>query len=319
MNYTVPGESNLIMKALMIDRFGGPEVYRLAEDIPVPEPGEGEVQIKVDGAGMNPVDFKIREGQAKPFLPETLPAVTLREFSGVVSKLGSNTGDVRVGDHVYGITEKGAAAEFTVAKTTSIGPRPASMDPADAAVVPLAAMTAWQALFVHGDLQLGQRVLIHAAAGGVGTYAVQLAKWKGAYVIGTVSPDHFNVVRELGADEVFDYQKGRFEDTFSDVDLVLHSIGEEELDASLKVLKPGGKLVAISAQPDVEKAKAEGKTATAFMMQPDTEQLRQLCNLIEDLKVRPVIDTIVPMTKAKEAMAELEAGHVLGKIGIRIS
>ncbi len=306
------------MKALLIDSFGGPEVYRIANDVPIPEPGQGEVQVKVDGAGLNPVDYKIRKGEAKPFLPKSLPAITLREFSGVVTKLGSEVEDCQIGDEVYGITEVGAAAEYTVAKVSAIGPRPPSMDPADAALVPLACMTAWQALIDHGNVQAGERVLIHGASGGVGSYAVQIAKWKGAYVIGTASADHFGLMRELGVDELIDYHNERFEHKVSDVDLVLHSIGQKEVEASLSVLNKGGRLVAISAQPDEQKAEEEGKTAVRFMMQPSSDQLRQISGLIEDLKIRPVVDTVLPFERAVEAMAELENGHTVGKIGIRM-
>jgi NADPH:quinone reductase-like Zn-dependent oxidoreductase len=219
---------------------------------------------------------------------------------------------------VYGITDHGAAAEFTVARATDIGPRPPSMDAPDAAVVPLAGMTAWQALFDHGRLEVGQRVLIHAAAGGVGTYAIQLAKWKGAYVIGTASPRSHSLLRDLGADELIDYRSQRFDEVVRDVDVVLHSIGEEELAGSLAVLKPGGRLVSITAGPDEAEAQRQGKEAVRFMMQPNTEQLRQLASLIQDLKVRPVIDTIVPLEEAPLAMAELQKGHTIGKMGTRL-
>ena len=305
------------MRAWVIDGLGGPDVYRIAE-MPVPEPGEGEVQVKVDGAGLNPVDYKIRQGHFPPANPKEFPAITLREFSGTISKIGPGVSGVELGEGVYGITDAGAAAEYTVAKASAIGPRPPSMDPADAAIVPLAGMTAWQALFDHGRLEAGERVLIHAAAGGVGTFAVQLAKWKGATVIGTASKEHFSLLRELGADQLIDYKDQKFEDVVSDVDVVLHAIGPDALPASLKVLKPGGRLVAISAQPDAEEAKRQGKEATMFMMTPKSDQLRKLSDLIEDLKVRPVIDTIVPLEKAAEAMAELEKGHTVGKIGVRI-
>ncbi len=305
------------MKAWVITGFGGPEVYQIAQ-VPIPEPGEGEVQVKVQGAGLNPVDYKVRAGLYPPAAPKSLPAITLREFSGTISKLGAGVEGYEVGDGVYGITNSGAAAEYAVAATSAIARRPASMDPADAGVVPLAGMTAYQALFDHGHLVAGQRVLIHAASGGVGTFAVQLAKWAGAYVIGTASSEHHSVLRELGVDELIDYKKQKFEEVVRDIDLVLHSIGADAVPGSLKVLKPGGRLVAISADPMSAEAEKQGKTSVVFSMTPKTEQLRKLSDLIEDLKVLPVIDTIVPLERGPEAMAELEAGHTLGKIGIRI-
>lgn len=302
------------MKALVFDRFGGPEVYRIT-DMPVPEPGQGEVQVEVFGAGLNPVDWKIREGHFPPAAPKAFPAVTLREFSGRISKLGPGVTDFAVGEEVYGITNVGAAAEYTVASTQAIGMRPPSMDFADSAVVPLAGMTAWQALFDHGDLQNGQRVLVTAASGGVGTYAVQLAKWKGAYVIGTASAKNHSILRELGADEVIDYTTTKVEQAVGNVDLVLHATSPADFGASFAVLRTGGKIVSIVGPPPEEKA---GKPVIPFMMQPSTANLNALSGLIEDLKVRPVIDTIVPLEKAVQAMNELQQGHTVGKMGIRI-
>jgi NADPH:quinone reductase-like Zn-dependent oxidoreductase len=305
------------MRAIVFDQFGGPDVYRLA-DVPVPEPGEGEVQVQVAGAGLNPVDWKVREGLYPAAPPKTFPAIALREFSGTVSAVGPGVTAFQIGDEVYGLTGNGAACEYTVARADAMAIRPHSMDPADAGLVPLAGMTAWQALFVHGEIKAGQRVFIHAAAGGVGTFAVQLAKWKGCYVIGTALKRNHHLVHEIGADEVIDYKEKNFADEVKDVDMVLHSVGPEDLEGSLKILKPGGRLVAIAAKPDEEAAKAQGKAATTFSMQPQTDHLNQLCSLIQDLQVRPVIDTILPLARLGEAMSELQQGHTVGKMGVRI-
>jgi NADPH:quinone reductase-like Zn-dependent oxidoreductase len=306
-----------MMRAWVIDQLGGPEVYRVGE-VPVPEPLEGEVQVRVEGAGMNPVDWKIRSGLFTAAAPKIFPAVTLREFAGTVSKQGPGVTEWKVGDTVYGITDVGAAAEYTVAKSESIGPSPFTLAAWEAALVPLAGMTAWQALFDHGGLRAGQRVLIHAAAGGVGTFAVQLAKWKGAYVIGTASKRNHPLLRTLGADEMIDYHDQRFDEVVRNVDVVLHSIGQEDLAGSLKVLKPGGILVAISAQPDVQQAMKEGKRAVWFMMQPSTENLAQLATLIDTGKIRPVVDSVVPLSEGPKTMAEVEQGHEVGKNGVRL-
>ncbi|MHB8635218.1 MAG: NADP-dependent oxidoreductase [Fimbriimonadaceae bacterium] len=305
------------MNALVIDRIGGPEVYRIAA-MPVPEPGPGEIQARVDGAGMNPVDWKIREGLYPPAMPHSFPAVTLREFSGIVTQLGPGVTNLEVGEAVYGITETGAAAEYTVAKADAVGPRPKSLHAWDSAVVPLAGMTAWQALFDYGHVKAGQRVLIHAAAGGVGTYAVQLAKWAGAHVIGTCSAAHADAVWRLGADEVIDYRRDRFEQVLAPVDMVLHAIGQDQVPASLQVLKPGGILVSISADPMEAQAAELGKISVRFMMQPSAEQLGRLADLIDAGTIRPVIDEIVSLDQAQDAMAELERGHTLGKLGVRM-
>jgi NADPH:quinone reductase-like Zn-dependent oxidoreductase len=206
-----------------------------------------------------------------------------------------------------------------VAKISEIALRPKSLHAADAAMVPLAGMTAWQALFTHGGLKPGQRVLIHAAAGGVGTFAVQLAKWAGAYVIGTCGPEHAHAVLRLGADQVIDYHKQPFQDVIQPVDLVLHSIGQDQVAASLKALKPGGMLVSISADPMELEAAQEGKFAMRFMMQPNTNELSRLAELIDNGTIHPVIDALVPMEEAKDAMASLQKGHTYGKLGVRIS
>ena len=305
------------MNALVIDRIGGPEVYRIA-DMPIPEPGEGEVQVRVDGAGMNPVDWKIREGLFASAMPKSFPAVTLREFSGMVTKLGRGVTQLQVGDAIYGITNDGAAAEYTIAKTDAVGPRPKSLHPWDAAVVPLAGMTAWQALFDYGHVKAGQRVLIHAAAGGVGTYAVQLAKWAGANVAATCSATHVDAVWRLGADEVVDYHRDHFEQVIAPVDMVLHSIGQDQIPASLQALKPGGILVSIGADPMEAQAGELGKISVRFMMQPSTDQLKSLSELIDAGTIRPVIDAVVPLDQAQDAMAELQKGHTLGKLGVRM-
>jgi NADPH:quinone reductase-like Zn-dependent oxidoreductase len=179
-------------------------------------------------------------------------------------------------------------------------------------------MTAWQALFDNGHLQRGQRVLIHGAAGGVGSYAVQLAKWAGAYVAGTAAGKHHSMLRELGADELVDYQTQKFEDVFHDMDLVIHTIGQDQVLNSLKVLKPGGRLVALSADPMSEEAEKQGKVSVGMSMVPVAEQLKKLAGLIQDLQVRPLIDAIVPLEEAPQAMTELQGGHVSGKLGVRL-
>jgi NADPH:quinone reductase-like Zn-dependent oxidoreductase len=306
------------MQALVIDRLGGPKVYRVTE-MPIPEPGLGQVQIRVEGAGMNPVDWKIREGLYRPNDFVDFPAITLREFSGRVTKLGPEVTSCCVGDAVYGITDMGAAAEYTVAPEASIGPRPRLLEPAQCAIVPLAGMTAWQALFDHGHLRPKQRVLIHAASGGVGTYAVQLAKWHDAHVIGTASRDHKEAVMDLGADEVVDYRSRPFEEVVHGVDLVLHSIGQDQLMSSLKCLKPGGRLVAISCDPMTEEARQQDKTSLRFTMQPNTGQLRKLAELIDQQEVRPVIQRMVSLSHVPEAMRDLQRGHTLGKMGVMVT
>ena len=222
--------SNETMKAWVIDKFGGPEVYRVAE-LPIPTPGEGEVLVKVQGSSFNPADWKVREGH---FGSREFPLVQLFDVSGVVASTGAGVTEFGEGDAVYGVTYTGAAAEYAVVKADHLGPRPTLMDPADAAVVPVAALTAYQALFDHGQVTSGQKVLIHAGAGGVGSFAIQLAKWAGAFVYATGSARNHHLMRELGADECIDYHSAKFEEVAKDVDMVLHSIGQDQVSASLQ-------------------------------------------------------------------------------------
>jgi NADPH:quinone reductase-like Zn-dependent oxidoreductase len=301
------------MRALRFYEYGGPEVLRLEDDVPVPEAGEGQVLIKVAGAGVNPVDWKIREGLMKNFAPVTFPATVGREFSGTVEKLGPGVSDFSVGDEVYGIAD-GSCADFVVANVDATGLRPASMDAADAGGVALTSMTAWQALFDNGGLKPGMKVLIQSASGGVGTFAVQIAKWGGAHVIGTCSAANAHLVQELGADEIIDYKSEDYAELLSDIDLVIET-SPQNMQKSLGILKPGGTLVSLVGPPPKE----EGKNSKGMSMQPKREQLSQISDLIEDLKIRPVIDTVVPFSRAIDLQNEVQKGHTVGKVVVRLS
>ena len=307
------------MKALRFHEYGGPEVYRFDEDAPVPEPKAGQIQVKVSGAGINPIDWKLRQGYLQAFMPVTFPATVGFEFSGTVSQLGDGVTTFQVGDEVYGHSHYGSIAEYTVASVDAVALKPFSLDLPDSGGIPLAASTAWQALFDAADLQAGQKVLIHAASGGVGTFAVQLAKWKGAYVIGTASAKNHHLLQELGADELIDYKTTAFETVVEGIDMVFETVGgDENMLRSLSVLKPGGILVSITTPPPVEEAAAQGKRAVHLSMKPSASQLTQLAALIQDLKVRPVIDAVVPYHEAVEAEKESQGGHVVGKLVVDV-
>lgn len=307
------------MKALRFHQFGGPEVYQIDTDVPTPEPAEGQIQVQVSGAGINPVDWKLREGWLQSIFPTDLPAIAAWEFSGTVSKLGAGVDTFKVGDEVFGLTHAGTLAEYTVASADQCALKPFSMDLPDSAAVPLAAVTAWQALFDCGELTAGQRVLIQAAAGGVGTMAVQLAKLKGAYVIGTASAKNHHLVQELGADEVIDYRTTAYEEVVKDVDVVLEAVGgEENMRKSLSVLKPGGILVSITSPEPTEEAEKQGKRAVYCFAKANTELLTEVSNMVQDLKIRPVIDAVVPFHEAIEAEKESQGGHVVGKLVVDV-
>jgi len=244
------------MKAVRMHEYGDPEVLKY-EDAPRPEPASGEVLVRVYAAAVNPVDWKVRAGYTKGFLNYTLPLIPGWDLSGVVESVGAGVVDWKAGDEVYSrpdISRNGAYAEYIAVKGSELGRKPRSLDHVNSAAIPLAALTAWQALFDAAGLSAGQRVLVHAAAGGVGTFAVQLARWKGAYVIGTASERNHAFLRELGADETIDYTKTPFETAVRDVDVVLDTMAGETRQRSWQVLKKGGILVSILGAPSAEDA-----------------------------------------------------------------
>jgi len=308
------------MKAVRIHEFGGPEVLSI-DEIPVPQPAPDEVLIKVHATSVNPVDWKIREGQRKVKFPGKLPLTLGWDVSGTIEALGEKVSAFKKGDEVYGRpdpTKNGAYAEYIVVKANIISIKPTSIGHTEAAAVPLAGLTAWQALFDHGLLKAGQKVLIHAAAGGVGTYAVQFAKWKGAYVIGTASSANIDFLKRLGADEVIDYKMEDFETALSDVDLVLDTIGGETQLKSLTILKAGGRVITTLMPEFAAEAKAKNVHLTGFMAQSIPDQLTEIATLIDSGKVKPVIEKVLPFTSARQAQTESEQGHTRGKIVLQV-
>ena len=308
------------MKAIQIHEFGGPEVLKY-EDAPVPKPAPDEVLVKIHASGVNPIDWKIREGRAKGRYPTTFPLIPGWDMSGEIEEVGSDVSNFKKGDEVYGRpdpTRNGTYAEYVSVKADQVNYKPQSIDHYHAAAVPLAGLTAWQALFEHGHLEKGQKVLIHAAAGGVGTYAVQFAKWKGAYVIGTAAKESFDLLRKLGADEVIDYKNEKFEDKVKDVDLVIDLVGGDTQKRSLAVIKKGGRLVTTVQPQNQEEAKAKGIHIEGFMALSLPKDLQQIASLIDSGKVNPVIDRIMPLQQAAEAQKLSAEGHTKGKIVLKV-
>ncbi|MHB1307356.1 MAG: NADP-dependent oxidoreductase [Limisphaerales bacterium] len=308
------------MKAVSIYSHGGPEVL-VHEDVPRPRARLGEVQIRVHAAGVNPVDWKIREGHLKDMLQHSFPLVMGWDVSGVVEGVGSGVGRLKVGDEVFSrpdILRDGAYAEYVIVKESEVALKPYSLDHLHAAAIPLAGLTAWQALFDTARLASGQRVLIHAAAGGVGTFAVQLAKWKGAHVIGTASVGNHELLRQLGADELIDYRNARFEEAVGEVDVVFDTVGGDTQERSWKVLKPGGILVSIVAPPSKELAAAHEARQAFVFVQPNAEQLGELAKLAESGKLEAVVETVLPLSEARKAQELSQAGHTRGKIVLKV-
>jgi NADPH:quinone reductase-like Zn-dependent oxidoreductase len=308
------------MKAVRIHTYGGPEVLKY-EESPRPKPGAGEVLIQVQAAGVNPVDWKIREGYLKEYLPHSLPLILGWDVAGVVEAAGPGVARLKKGDEVYSrpdLSRNGAYAEYLVVRESEVALKPKAIDHIHAAAIPLAALTAWQSLFDSAGLSAGQKVLIHAAAGGVGSFAVQLAKWKGAQVIGTASGRNREFLHELGADEAIDYQSTRFEDVVHDVDVVFDTIGGETQKHSWKVLKKGGILVSIIDLPSPEEATAHGVRQAFVFVQPNAAQLDEIAKLVDSGKLRPIVETVLPLSEARRAHELSQAGHTRGKIVLRI-
>ena len=314
------GAAPQTMKAVRIHNYGGLDVLRY-EDAPRPRPGAGEVLIRIHAAGVNPVDWKVREGYLQELLPYSLPFIPGWDVSGVVQATGPEAGRLKERDEVYGmpdISRDGAYAEYLVARESEIALKPKSLHHTHAAGVPMGALTAWQALFEAGQLRAGQRVLIHAGTGGVGHFAVQLAKWKGAHVLATASTTNQQLLRDLGADEPIDYTTQRFEDVVQDVDLVLDTMGGETQERSWKTLKKGGILVALTGPPSAEAAQAHGVRATFHSSHPSAAQLAEIAALIDSGKLKPLIDRIVPLSEARHAQELSQSGHTRGKIVLRV-
>lgn len=308
------------MKAVRIHSYGDPEVLTY-EDAPLPAIAEDDVLIRVHAAAINPVDWKIRQGHLQGFLNHPLPLILGWDVSGVVEAVGANVTSLKPGDEVYSrpnIERDGAYAEYVAVKASEVALKPKSVDHVHAAAVPLAGITAWHCLFEAAQLSAGQRVLIHAAAGGVGSYAVQFARWKGAYVIGTASARNRDFLLELGADEVIDYQSARFEEAIEPVDVVFDTIGGEVQERSWQVVKPGGILVSIISPPSEEQAAAHHCRSAYVFIQPRADWLTEMAQLIDAGQMKPIVDVILPLSQAAEAHRISQSGHTRGKIVLQV-
>src|SRR6266480_2216399 len=332
------------MKAFILDRYGSADRVR-AGDMPDPELREDDVLVQVHAAGVNLLDSKIRNGEFKLILPYRLPLVLGHDVAGVVVRVGSRVRRFKPGDEVYARLADGrigAFAELSAVREDDVAIKPKALTMEEAASIPLVGLTAWQALIERADLKQGQKVLIHAGSGGVGTFAIQLAKHVGATVATTTSTANVDLVRSLGADVVIDYKKEDFEKVLSGYDVVLNSLGKDTLAKSLEVLKPGGKLISISGPPDVafakqngsnwflqqvmrllsfgirKKTKHHGVSYSFVFMRASGEQLSKITSLIESGSIRQVVDRIFPFEATKEAWAYLDTRRAKGKVVIKV-
>jgi NADPH:quinone reductase-like Zn-dependent oxidoreductase len=302
-------------RAIRIHDFGGPEVLR-EETVDVRDPGDGEMLLRVRAAGVNPVDYKIRKGGYPAVGPDKLPFVLGRDVAGEVVAVGTGVTLFARGDRLYAMPaiDRGGYADHVIIKESEAAMAPAILDVVHAGAVPLASLTAWQGLFQHGGLIAGQSVLIQGGAGGVGHFAVQFAKARGARVFTTVSAEDIDFAYKLGADVAIDYKAQRFEDEARHMDLVYDLIGGETQARSFTVLKPGGTLVTTLAQPSQDKAAAHGVRALRYTAQESGHDLEEIGELIGRELVRPYVDRTFPLAQAGQAQRVLESEHVRGKI-----
>ena len=309
------------MKAIRIHEFGTPAVMRY-EDIPRPQPGVGEVLIKVHAIGTNPVDWGVVRGHAAGWLPSDFPIIPGWDVSGVVETVGEGVVNFSTGDEVYGLIRfpqwGRAYAEYVTAPIMDITLKPRSIDHIHAAGVPLAALTAWQAVVDRIKLASGQTILITGGAGGVGHFAVQIAKALGAYITATASTANGDFVRSLGADRFVDYTAGPFEDVVHDQDAVFDTVGADTLDRAYKTLKPGGVIALISGAPNAALAKQYQIRAERFLVAPDAVQLAEIARLIDAGQIKPFVDTVFPLSEAAKAHLQGETHRTRGKLVLAV-
>jgi NADPH:quinone reductase-like Zn-dependent oxidoreductase len=306
-----------MMKAVRIHEYGGPEVLRY-EDAPRPVIGERDVLIRVYAAAVNPLDWKVRSGLFAEEYQFPFPGIMGWDVAGVIEAVGAGVTHLAVGAEVFTSPDTGGYAEYVAVPAARVAPKPSSLDYVQAAAMPIAALTAWQALFDAARLEPGQTVLIHGAAGGVGTFAVQLARWRGAQVIGTASPHNHTFLRQLGADDVIDYTSTRFEAVVRGVDVVLDIVGGETRQRSAAVLKPGGILVSLVEAPSPELDTSYGIQQREVNLPEDAVQLAEIARLVDAGHLKPVVSTVLPLQEASRAHVLSEGRHVRGKIVLQV-
>jgi NADPH:quinone reductase-like Zn-dependent oxidoreductase len=304
------------MKAIVLHQSGGPEVLKY-EDAPRPQPKDDEILIRVMAAGVNPVDVFIREGRGNQF-----PLIPGMDVAGVVEQAGNKVTKFKRGDAVYAylsFEEQGGYAEFAVTKQDHAALKPKSIDFEHAAAVPLAATTAWQALTEKAGLRAGQTVLIHGGSGGVGTFAVQIAKARGAKVIATASTANQDLLKQLGVDQPIDYTTTKFEDVVKDVDVVLNAVRGDTLARSYGVVKKGGIIVSITGPPDPTELEKHGIRGTGLSAHPDAKVLEELAKLIDSGKITPIVSAVMSLVDVAKAQQQIASRHTRGKIVLKVA
>jgi NADPH:quinone reductase-like Zn-dependent oxidoreductase len=310
-----------LMKAAVLQNYGGPEVLKV-EEVLRPEPKDDEILVRVIAAGVNPVDAYVRQGRLSERGLDKRPMIIGYDIAGVVEKIGAKITKFRAGDAVYAylpIMRGGGYAQFAIAKEGEMALEPKNIDFEKAAAVPLAATTAWQALIDEAKVDKGQTVLIHGGSGGVGSFAVQIAKARGAKVIATASTANQDLLKQLGVDQPIDYTTTKFQDIVKDVDVVLNCVRADTLPASYGVVKKGGVIVTITGDPDSAECEKRAIRCSGVMAHPDANVLDELRKLIEANKMTPIVSQTFPLADAAKAHQQIETRHTRGKIVLRVA
>jgi NADPH:quinone reductase-like Zn-dependent oxidoreductase len=311
------------MRAAQLTRYGGKDALQFINEASTPEPQPGQVLVKVKAASVNAIDWKIREGMMQQMAPLTFPATLGGDLAGTVMEIGEGAEGFEVGQEVYGQTNpfsgNGSFADFSLIAADNLAAKPTSTDFVQAAALPLTAVSAYQALAETLNVQAGQKILIHGGAGGVGSFAVQLAKHLGAYVAATAAREDIDFVKEMGADEAIDYSSQKFEEMLQDFDAVFDTVGGETNERSYVVLKSGGQLVSMAAAPNEALAEQYNVKASAQQTRVTTERLQKVAELVEQGILKPAVDKIFSLEQAAEAVEYMRQGHHRGKVVIKMT
>src|SRR6266513_3338568 len=308
-----------MMKAVVAHEYGGPEVLKF-ENVPRPEPKENEALVRVIASGVNPADPLTLSGKYAREFGTHLPLIPGYVIAGIVEKTGAKVTKLKPGNAVYGYpTFGGGWAEYVTVKEWEVAPKPKSLSFAEAAAVPMGALTAWQALVDVAQLHSGQTILIHGGSGGVGTFAMQIAKARGARVIATASTANQDLLKQLGADVAVDYTKMKFEEVAKDVDAVLDPVGKETLARSYGVVKKDGIVMSLVARPDPVELKKRGIHGAGISVHPDAADLAEIGQLIDAGKIKPIVTQILPLSEAITAQQQASTHHTRGKVVLQIA
>ena len=312
-------EDKPLMKAIVAHEYGAPDVLKV-EEVPRPEPNEDEALVRVIASSVNPADPLTLSGKYAREFGTHLPLIPGYDIAGIVEKTGANVTKLKVGDAVYGYPNFGGGwADYVTVKEFEVAAKPKSLNFVESAAVPMGALTAWQALVDVAKLQPGQTVLIHGGSGGVGSFAIQIAKARGARVIATASTTNQDLLKKLGADMAVDYTKTKFEDVAKDVDAVLDPIGKETLARSYNVIKKGGIVMSLVARPDPAELEKHGIRGAGISVHPDAEDLAEIAQLIDAGKIKPIVTQVLPLNEAIAAQQQAATHHTRGKVVIRIA